>query len=364
MRSAALVLLLPALSGCYLVNQAAGQVSMLASMRDADAVAADPATSDRVRRTLALVREIRAFGVEVIGLRAGSSYRHYFDTGGTPVTHVVSACAKDRFEPHTWWFPFVGTVPYKGFFDRADAEAEAEALKALGLDVHLGAAAAYSTLGWFPDPVLSTMVDLPEEELASLILHELVHNTVWIPGDVDLNEGLAGFVGGQAALEFARRRHGSQSPAYARAVALVAGEERRDARGRKLYDDLSTLYKSDVSRTTKLRERERIFDAWKREGEEEAGRLRERAAAFDAEEPLGADCPLAALLSPLPRSPEAARLRRQADFHRAPPGKVNNAVLLQWRRYGRGEEFRKAFDAVDGDWDRFFAAMRKRAVTS
>jgi len=332
-------------------------------MRDADAVAADPGTPDRVRRALALVAEIRAFGVEVLGLRAGSSYRHYFDTGGTPVTHVVSACAKDRFEPHTWWFPFVGTVPYKGFFDRADAEAEAEALRAQGLDVHLGAAAAYSTLGWFPDPVLSTMVDLPEEELASLILHELVHNTVWIPGDVDLNEGLAGFVGGQGALEFARRRYGTQSVAYARAVALIAGEERRDARGRKLYDDLAALYRSEAPKAAKLKERERIFDSWKGEGEREAGRLRARAEAFEAEEasPAAEPCALAALLTAAPRSPEAARLRRQADFHRAPPGRVNNAVLLQWRRYGRGEEFRKAFDAVDGDWDRFFAAMRKRA---
>jgi predicted aminopeptidase len=364
-RTLAAALLLPALSGCYLVTQAAGQISMLASMRDVGDVRADPATSDRARSALALIAEIRSFGVEVMGLRAGSSYTHFFDTRGTPVTHVVSACRKDRFEPKTWWFPFVGTVPYKGFFDRADADAEADALRAEGLDVHVGAAAAYSTLGWFPDPILSTMLDLPEEELANLILHELTHNTVWIPGDVDLNEGLASFVGGQGALEFVRRRHGTGSPAYERAVRMLAAEERRDARGRKLYEALKELYASDVSRAAKLRERERIRAGWARAEGEERRKLLDRALAFEAEElpPPGVPCALVALLAAPARSAEAAAYRRRAEAHRVPEGPVNNAVLLQWRRYGRGDEFREAFEAAGGDWGRFFEAMRKRATS-
>lgn len=298
MRRFALLVLLPALSGCYILTQAGGQLRMLLNSRNIDELVADPNVPADKKLKLLKVREIKEFGEHELGLSRSSNYESFYDTQGQPITYIVSACRKDRFEPHTWWFPIVGTVPYKGFFDKEDARAEARSLEALGLDVSLGAAAAYSTLGYFPDPVLSTMLEYPDEQLAALILHELTHGTIYLPGGTDFNEGLASFVGWQGALEFARRRQGISSEAYEKTVRAFAAEERRDARAKELFGKLDELYKSNRTREEKLEERVKI----------------------------------------------------------AGP-KVNNAEILMQRRYGRYDEFRERFEKAEGVWSRFFETL-------
>lgn len=295
----AALLLLPLLAGgCYLTRQAAGQVNVLLSSRSLDAMLADPSVPAAVRKKLRLVLEIKDFGERRMGLASSSNYTSYYDTGGEPITWLVSACRKDRFEPVTWWFPIVGTVPYKGFFSRADADAEARALEAQGYDVEVGRAAAYSTLGYFSDPVLSTMMDLPEERLAALILHELTHGTVYAAGRTDFNEALASFTGCQGAMEFARFRYGTDSVPYARAVRACAAAERRDAAARELLEKLGAFYASDLPPERKIELRDLV-----------AGRP------------------------------------------------VNNARLLMQRRYGRTEEFQALFERAGGDWREFFARV-------
>jgi len=297
-RPLALALLLPILSGCYILTQAQGQLRMLLNSRNIDELMADPAVPDKVKRKLLFVREVKEFGEFQLGLARSANYESFYDTQGKPITYIVSASPKDRFQPHLWWFPIVGDVPYKGFFSRDDAVAEARELEKQGLDVALGTAAAYSTLGYFPDPVLSTMLSYPDEQLAALLLHELTHGTIYLPGGADFNEGLASFVGWQGALEFARLKRGLHSVAYDRTVRAFAAEEKRDAASLALFRKLDELYRSNRPRAEILAEREKI-----------AGE------------------------------------------------KVNNAELLMQRRYGRYDEFRARFEAAGGEWRPFFEGL-------
>ena len=294
----ALLLLLPPLCGCYILTQAQGQLRVLLNSERIDTLLADRKVPDKVKLKLLLVREIKAFGEHELGLKRSSNYESFYDTKGQPITYIVSACRKDRFEPYLWWFPIVGDVPYKGFFHKEDAQEEARTLIAEGYDVSFGTAAAYSTLGYFPDPVLSTMLDYPEEQLAALLLHELTHGTIYLPGGTDFNEGLASFVGWQGALEFARKRHGISSPQYDRTVRAFALEERRDEKAREVFRKLDQLYKSGKPGREILSERDRVAGA-----------------------------------------------------------PVNNAQILMQRRYGRYDEFRAKFERSGGNWPRFFESL-------
>ena len=356
-------LLLPLLlSGCWYLKQGMGQLDLLVNSRSLDEAAVDPTLPEPRRRKLALIREVKAFGEREMGLTPSDNYTSFYDTGGRPVTWIVTACAKDRFEPYTWSFPIVGTVPYKGFFDREDALALARELEAEGLDVSVSAAAAYSTLGYFNDPVLSTMLSYPDEDLASLILHELTHGTIFLPGGVDFNEGLASFVGAQGAMEFFRARQGTSSTSYARAVRSLAREERRDARALALFRALDALYKSEASREDKLKLREDVAQALRAEWRAEA-----EALAKEVEEARKSDEALSRRLlwGGPPTAWEGGDIRLALERLAALPGvaegPVNNAAILSQRRYGRYDEFRAVFERVGGDWRAFFAAMRAQA---
>lgn len=356
-RIAAVLLALP-LAGCWYLKQGAGQLDLLLNSRSLHEAAADPDLPEPRRRKLALIQEVKAFGEREMGLTPSANYTSYYDTGGRPVTWIVTACAKDRFEPYTWSFPIVGTVPYKGFFDREDALALARELEAEGLDVSVSAAAAYSTLGYFNDPVLSTMLSYPDEDLASLILHELTHGTIFLPGGVDFNEGLASFVGAQGAMEFFRARQGTSSTSYARAVRSLAREERRDARALALFKALDALYKSDLPREEKLKLREDVAAALRDSWRAEAAPL-----AKEVEEAQKADIGLSRRLlwGGPPVAWEGLDIRRSLERLAALPGvaegPVNNAAILSQRRYGRYDEFRLRFEKAGGDWRQFFDAL-------
>jgi predicted aminopeptidase len=340
---------LQGLGGCYLLKQGAGQLDILLYSRSVEEMLRDPSVPGAVKEKLALIQEIRDFGEREMGLRPSDNYTTYYDTSGRPITFIVTACPKDSFQPYTWWFPIVGEVPYKGFFSREDAIAEARELQAQGLDVSLGSAAAYSTLGYFRDPILSTMIDYPEEELASLILHELTHGTIYLRGGTDFNEGLANFTGWQGALEFARLKHGQGSREYDRTVEALAREQVRDDRALALFRRLNELYRSGASREEKLIQRERIYESFKEERRRELEAGREGMYARIQSGLAGEADRLAA----------SERLRRLEDA--IPEGPLNNAVILNQRRYGRHEEFRRRFEAAGGEWRAFFSALETSA---
>ena len=325
LRAAGLLALLAPAAGCYYVNQAKGQFDIILNSRPIEEVYADPGLPEIRARKLDLVLASRRFAEERLGLKPSRNYTTYFDTGRRAVTYVVSACRPDAFVPYTWWFPIVGSLPYKGFFDRAGAEAEAEALRADGWDVSMGESAAYSTLGWFRDPVFSSMLSMSDASLASTVIHELVHGTVYVSGQADFNESLASFVGRRGALQLIEERHGRGSPQAEEARARFGDETLFDEFIGDLYVRLSSLYASERPREEKLAAREEIFAGAREE-------LKALAPRF-----------------------------RTASFRRLQDLELNNAVIVAQHRYGRYNQFRRVFGRVRNSWPAFFAAVSAAA---
>ena len=155
----------------------------------------DPAAKAPVKAKLRLIQELRDYARNELHLPADKQFANFSDLGRRYAVWVVFAAPKYSVEPHGWWYPMLGTLNYRGFFNEASAKAEGDKLRADGLDVEVGGTEAYSTLGWFADPVLNTFLHRDDPELAELIFHELTHSKVFISGDTDFNEALATAVG-------------------------------------------------------------------------------------------------------------------------------------------------------------------------
>jgi len=207
-RAAALVLFaalgLP-LSGCatgYLMRAAYEEARLLYRREPIDALLARGDLDATTRSKLELVLAVRRFAADELGLRVGGSYTTFARVDGGQVVHVVSAAPRDRLTPYTWWFPIVGRVPYRGYFERADADELAAALQRDGYDTLVRPAVAFSTLGWFDDPLPSTLLRDDEARLAETVIHELTHNTLYVPNAAAFNESFATFVGLRGAERF------------------------------------------------------------------------------------------------------------------------------------------------------------------
>lgn len=243
----------------YVIEAAYTHSKILLGREKIDRVIADPSTSAEEREKLSTVRAARRFAAEM-GLAPGDSFTRYSRVNRDVLAWVVAGSKPDRFELHTWWFPIVGTVPYKGYFDRADADAAAARLEKRGFETWVRGTEAFSTLGWFNDPVLSTTLRHDHTSIANTVIHESVHSTIWVPDHVDFNESLANFVGAQGALDFAR----SLTPADAQRVADAESSRHREFEigeaVMRLYDALDALYASAASREEKLAQRAVIFE--------------------------------------------------------------------------------------------------------
>ena len=189
----------------YVMRGAYEQSKILLARRDIQKVIEDPQVSPENREKLQVVLDARAYA-QRIGLEPKGSFTTYSEVSRDPLAWVVVASRRDAFALHTWWFPIVGTVPYKGFFDKEDGEAEVGVLQAQGYETSMRGTEAFSTLGWFDDPVVSTTLKNSQTRIANTVIHESVHSTVWIPGSVAFNESLANFVGSQGAVLFFAER--------------------------------------------------------------------------------------------------------------------------------------------------------------
>jgi predicted aminopeptidase len=232
--------------GCragYVVRSGAYQLELMRSRVPVAEVEADPALLPTEREALATIAAAMAFGQQ-IGLSSTDSYGTVAWEWEREIWNFT-ACEPLSFTPQQWWFPIVGRVPYLGFFSREAADHEAARWRDRGLDVYVREAGAYSTLGWFRDPILRPMLSWGELDLSDTILHELAHATVWIPGSVDFNESFANFVGEEAALRFLAQRHGPDSEQVRAArnelADLVAWRDLQH----DLYGDLATIYQDD-----------------------------------------------------------------------------------------------------------------------
>jgi predicted aminopeptidase len=191
----ALLLLVPLLAGCetlsYYLQAADGQLGLLTQARSVESLVADPATPAALRDRLEVAASIRRFATEELKLPDNASYRRYTDLARTYAVWNVVAAPEFALEPLHSCFPITGCVPYRGYFAEDDARARGEALRAAGNDVLVYGVPAYSTLGWFDDPLLSTFIRYPDAELARLIFHELAHQVVYVKGDATFNESFA-----------------------------------------------------------------------------------------------------------------------------------------------------------------------------
>jgi len=193
-------------TGRYLLRAGLEEGKILAHRRPIPAIIADPATPADVAAKLRLVLDDRAFAAESIGLAAKQSFTTYSKLEHDTLVLVLSGAYRDKLESYTWWFPVVGRVPYKGYFDFAAARDAARQLDARGFDVYLRPSAAFSTLGWFNDPLLSTSLRADSLDLANTVIHELTHNTYYAPGSAVFNESFANFVGARGSAWFFRTR--------------------------------------------------------------------------------------------------------------------------------------------------------------
>ncbi len=189
----------------YLTRAGIEQTLILEKRRPLDRLIADSSLPAETRAYLSLVLEVRAHAAE-IGLDAGKTYTTFSDIGRDTLLLVLSASPKNCICPTTWKYPIVGRIPYKGYFDVGMARKEADKLTARGFDISLRPAAAYSTLGWFEDPLLSTAMVKDSVELAALVFHEIGHNSLYIKSATPFNESFAQLVGYRAAEEFFRGR--------------------------------------------------------------------------------------------------------------------------------------------------------------
>lgn len=251
------------LTGCgagYLLKQGYGQASLLMQRESLQAARTDERLSAEQRSRLALVAAAKAYAVQAIGLNQTGSYEDVVVLDRPAVTYVVSGAPRDALQPYLWHFPIVGAVPYKGFFDKADAEAERRSLEERGYDAHLRGVAAFSLLGWLPDPLYSSLLKYQAPVLANIIIHELTHATVYLQGESSFNEGFATFVGNQGALAFLEERYGAQSAEVRYAEGSLRDEGRFTAFLSDLVAELRGTYRMPLSLEEKLVRREAIFE--------------------------------------------------------------------------------------------------------
>ena len=182
-------------AGCaslgYYSQAAHGQLNLLAEARPIDDWLADPAVDVKLKTKLTKAKEMRRFAVRELGLPDNGSYQTYADLKRPYVLWNVVATPELSLEPLQWCFPIAGCVNYRGYYDRDEARAYGAELRREGYDVQVAGVAAYSTLGWFNDPLLSTFMHYPDGELARLVFHELAHQVVYAKDDSQFNESFA-----------------------------------------------------------------------------------------------------------------------------------------------------------------------------
>lgn len=245
------------LQGCYLLEQSSGQLDLRFNQIDIDQ-AIEQEENPEIKHQLSEVPSIKQFAEKNLLLQKTENYTGYYRTDKPGITFVVTASPQNKLEPYTWWFPIIGEVPYKGFFDKADAIALERELQSKGFDTWMFAAPAYSSVGWFKDPITTPMLKKGIYYLIETIIHEMVHVTLYIKDQGDFNEQLAAFVAQKGALEYLESKPKGD---------LIIQKEKQHRKIRtQLYEtlqiylkQLEQLYATNQSLSDILEKRDLIF---------------------------------------------------------------------------------------------------------
>jgi predicted aminopeptidase len=247
-------------TGRYLIRAAWEEGKILAQRRPIPEVIADSSTSPEARAKLRLVLDARDFAQNTIGLKAKASFTTYTRVDHDTLVMVLGAAYRDQLRSYTWWFPIVGSVPYKGYFDFAAAERAAADLRRQGFDAYVRPTSAFSTLGFFNDPVISSSLHADTIDLANTVIHELTHNTYYAANQATFNESFATFVGSRGAEAFFRARGDAEA-------AKQAADRWEDEKilGRfwtGLYNELDSAFRAHpTDKSARLAVRDTIFRA-------------------------------------------------------------------------------------------------------
>ncbi|MFF7707227.1 aminopeptidase [Pseudomonas sp. NPDC007930] len=317
--------LLLALSGCdslrYYGQLAEGQVALLRAREPVEQVIAAPGTSAALRQRLATALEARRFASEQLHLPDNRSYRLYADIQRPFVVWNVFATGEFSLQPLTHCFPIAGCVAYRGYYDQNAARGAAALLRAEGQDVYVGGVETYSTLGWFDDPIISTMARWGDERLATLIFHELAHQRFYVKNDTEFNESYATFVEQQGTRQW-RAAHGlpaeDAGPARQREqfVRLVLATRER----------LAALYQQPLAPAAMRAAKQAEFERLRRDY----------------------------------RQLKASQWGGQTGFDGWINGPMSNAKLLPFGLYDQWvPAFAQLFEAQGRDWQRFFSAVEQ-----
>ena len=251
------------LHGCglgYLWHVTIGQATLLVRQQPVTDVLQEPQLPEQDGQKIRLILAVKAFAVEHLGLHPSNSYTTFVRLDGPYVSYNLSAAHQDALQPYIWRFPIVGRMPYKGFFDQEYARREERQLAAQGYDTSVRGVRAFSTLGYFTDPILSSMLGYDDPSLINTIIHELLHQTVWVKGSVSFNESLASFVGDHGTLAYLAWRYGEHSQEVQHYQDVLHDAGVFEAYVQALIERLDALYKEPISREEKLQRREQLFD--------------------------------------------------------------------------------------------------------
>jgi|WetSurMetagenome_2_1015567.scaffolds.fasta_scaffold108060_2 predicted aminopeptidase len=318
-------LFMVSLNGCYLIKQGCYVLKYSAGARNMEKMKQSGKTPEDVRAFFSLVGEIRQFASDSVGLSRNSNFTTFVNIPGNHVVNVVYGAGKLDFVPYTYRFPFFGGFPNKGFFDSSDARKEAEGLAAKGYDVCVIPAGAFSTLGFFSDPIYSYMKKYSPFRIASLIFHEQTHATLFIKNHVQFNEELAMFIGNEAALRFIKSKFGDTSENYRNAVFSMRDEDAYYGLMRSLHARLQMVYAdTTVNDTAKLRLKQEII-----------GRFRDSVAAnYDS-------------------------LFRSQSYRGLSKAPINNATLVADMTYTMSlSVFRDLYDRKKGDFKAMLLSLK------
>lgn len=229
-------------TGRYLARAGWEEAKILWRRRPISELLADTTVSPLTRQKLRIVLDARQYAKDVLQLDVGESFATFSQLERDTLVLVLSAAYRDRLRYHRWWFPLVGSVPYKGWFDFTEARRQERDFQRRGFDTYLRPASAFSTLGWLNDPLVSSTLRADTLSLANTVIHELLHNSFYARGQAEFNESFANFVGARgSAAFFASRGH---PRAVAEAEARWGDEKVVAAFWKRLYGDIDSVFKA------------------------------------------------------------------------------------------------------------------------